>query len=284
MHKSDELQEVVHTVFERLKELNVDFYTAIIILFTEGSKDIIWWLESKANQQYSKMLVPYTPISYFNDLFEIKKNGGDLLSTCYSFDEKNELFHHLFESTDFKYVPEKQKQFLLGAEFATMSVALAKNTGIHITSYSKKSFSDQDNQIVKRFANVFDQAYTRFLDLQKAEAQAREAQIEAALERTRTQSMIMQHSSELDNTLRVFHEQVLLLGIKSAFSFLWLPDEEKSNHIFWAAWAEEKNNTTVFKSKAITYPLDRNEPATAQCLIDWKSDEPVVSYAVPPEG
>src|SRR6185295_16925711 len=91
---------------------------------------------------------------------------------------------------------------------------------------------------------------------------------------------IMQHSKELDDTLRVFHQQVLLLGINSAFSFLWLPDEDKDRHIFWAAWAE--NNSTVFRSKAINYPLDRNEPATAQCLVDWKSNEPVYSYHVPP--
>jgi hypothetical protein len=32
-------------------------------------------------------------------------------------------------------------------------------------------------------AKVFEQAYTRFLDLQKAEAQARESQIQLALER-----------------------------------------------------------------------------------------------------
>ncbi len=36
------------------------------------------------------------------------------------------------------------------------------------------------HDIFKRFAKVFEQTYTRFLDLQKAEAQAREAQIEAA--------------------------------------------------------------------------------------------------------
>ena len=34
--------------------------------------------------------------------------------------------------------------------------------------------------ILERFAKVFEQTYTRFLDLQKAEAQAREAQIEPA--------------------------------------------------------------------------------------------------------
>ncbi|HTE00871.1 MAG TPA: ATP-binding protein [Mucilaginibacter sp.] len=142
--------------------------------------------------------------------------------------------------------------------------------------------SSETTQILERFATMFSYTYTRFLDLQKAEAQVREAKIEAALERTRTQSMLMQHSTELDDTLRVFHQQVLLLGIQSAFSFLWLPDEEKDRHIFWAAWAE--NNSNNFKSKAIDYPLDRNEPATAQCLVDWKGNQPVVSYHVPPAG
>ncbi|MFI5159909.1 MAG: sensor histidine kinase [Sphingobacteriales bacterium] len=124
---------------------------------------------------------------------------------------------------------------------------------------------------------------TRAAELEKELAEKkRDLDIEVALERTRTQSMVMQHSNELDDTLRVFHEQVLHLGIKSAFSFLWLPDEEKDRHIFWAAWAE--NNAKDFKSKAIDYPLDRNEPATAQCLIDWKGKDPVVSYRVPPEG
>ena len=53
------------------------------------------------------------------------------------------------------------------------------------------------HDIFKRFAKVFEQTYTRFLDLQKAEAQAREAQIEAALERVRGRAMAMQNSDEL---------------------------------------------------------------------------------------
>jgi hypothetical protein len=48
------------------------------------------------------------------------------------------------------------------------------------------------HDVFRRFAKVFDQTYTRFLDLQKAEAQAREAQIEAAMERVRSRSMGMQ--------------------------------------------------------------------------------------------
>src|SRR6185436_6231129 len=160
-----------------------------------------------------------------------------------------------------------------------------------IINHLGEKFSATDNDILQRFGKVFEQTCTRFLDLQKAEAQTREAKIEAALERTRTQSMIMQNSKELDDTLRVFHEQVFLLGINSAFSFLWLPDEDRERHIFWAAWSEDlpagqagKNGSTAFKSKAIDYPLDRNEPATAQCLVDWKSNDPVIAYHVPPEA
>ena len=61
--------------------------------------------------------------------------------------------------------------------------------------------------IFKRFAKVFEQTYTRFLDLQKAEAQAREAQIELALERVRARTMAMQKSDELSKQ----HQSVLEL-------------------------------------------------------------------------
>src|SRR5881275_1407037 len=67
MRKSDELQDVVHTVFEKLNELNVELYTAIIFIFAEGSKDIVWWLENKASQQYARILVPYDDNHYLND-------------------------------------------------------------------------------------------------------------------------------------------------------------------------------------------------------------------------
>ena len=52
-----------------------------------------------------------------------------------------------------------------------------------------KLFSDEASIFFRRFAKVFEQTYTRFLDLQKAEAQARESQIQLALERVRARTM-----------------------------------------------------------------------------------------------
>src|SRR5665213_3085606 len=64
-----------------------------------------------------------------------------------------------------------------------------------------------------RFAKVFEQTYTRFLDLQKAEAQAREAQIQLALERVRARTMAMQNSNELPETALVLFQQLQDLGV-----------------------------------------------------------------------
>ena len=44
--------------------------------------------------------------------------------------------------------------------------------------------------LLERFAAEFDMTYTRLFDLQKAEAQAREAQIETALERVRSRTIV----------------------------------------------------------------------------------------------
>lgn len=134
-----------------------------------------------------------------------------------------------------------------------------------------------------RFAGVFDLAYKRFEDLKSTERQYREAQIELALERTRTQSMLMKHSSELNDISKTFHEQLLNLGIDSEFSFVWLPDEAKQEHMFWATWANEINGVTQYQSKAVKYPLDKTEPGTAKCYRDWESGQSLHETYIPPD-
>ncbi|HOI28503.1 MAG TPA: PP2C family protein-serine/threonine phosphatase [Melioribacteraceae bacterium] len=140
----------------------------------------------------------------------------------------------------------------------------------------------EDLSSLVRFAGVFDLAYKRFEDLKGAERQQREAQIELALERTRTQSMLMKHSSELNDISKTFHEQLLGLGIDSEFSFVWLPDEDKQEHMFWATWVNDINGTSQYQSKAVKYPLDKTEPGTAKCYADWESNQPVHETFVPP--
>ncbi len=284
MHHTGELQDVVNIVAQQLLQMKIDFDGGVFIVINdEVDHDLPFWAAAGAADYVQKATVPFIDRPIVALMMTAIRNREPFLMERYTREEKDEFLRHLFGHHPWNQTPEIRKRELLDREGGLCrSVCISRFTSIGMTNHRGREFSEADNKILQRFGNVLEQSYTRFLDLQKAEAQAREAQIEAALERTRTQSMIMQHSNELDETLRVFHQQVRLLGIDSAFSFLWLPDEDQDRHIFWAAWAE--NDPAVFRSKAINYPLDRNEPATAQCLIDWKGREPVVSYYVPPEG
>jgi hypothetical protein len=67
----------------------------------------------------------------------------------------------------------------------------------YIGAASAGEISTESWDLLERCASVFSLGYTRFSDLQLAEAQAREARIEAALERVRGRAMAMQNSDEL---------------------------------------------------------------------------------------
>jgi signal transduction histidine kinase len=240
MHKSEELEDVVRSVSERMKELDVEVYAAIIIIFSKDSKDTVWWVANKLNQEYSCMHVKYADYPFFVGLFQAKEIGKELFSARFSFSEKNELYNYLFEHTDFRHTPGEQKQFLLDAKTISFSAALAKDIGILITNYTEKTFSEKDNEILKRFANTFDQAYTRFNDLQKAEAQAREAQIETSLERVRSKAMAMQKSEDLAIAVSIIFEELEKLNHKIIRCGIAIHNKIKNTADLWTTTITDK--------------------------------------------
>ncbi|MGB5498369.1 MAG: hypothetical protein WBM77_05530, partial [Maribacter sp.] len=141
-------------------------------------------------------------------------------------------------------------------------IALAKNSSIQILRYTNRPYSGEDDEILKRFAKVFEQAYIRFRDLQKAEAQAREAQIEAALEKVRSRTMAMHKSEELAETALVLYEQFSVLGnIPDRMSIgifkeetkeieLWPTDQFGSqlNQRFRGFWKQSAVWTNLYKA------------------------------------
>jgi|GEM_PF-177360 len=213
MHKSDELQAVVNEVFERLRSLDIDMNVASIFIFKESSKDWEQWVASPDTDYSTHFHLPYTDNEIFKNLEDAKKSGKDFYAAQYSFDQKNEWFNYAFDNTEYSRIPDERKKFLLESEFFKISFALAKNTGLQIAKYSGENFSEKDNDALRRFSKVFEQAYMRFLDLQKAEAQAREAEIQLALERVRARTMAMQHSDELSKTASEMFKQIQTLGM-----------------------------------------------------------------------
>ena len=87
---------------------------------------------------------------------------------------------------------------------------------------------------------VFQQTYTRFLDLQKAEAQARESKVQLALERVRAKTMAMQKSEEVQDTTLILFQQFKSLGATTAQVSICIFDEQiKTGEMFLTS--TEKN-------------------------------------------
>ena len=238
MHTSKELQEVVRSVFERLNELQIELNTAIVITFNADSKDSVWWLLNKKNKEYSRIIIKYAEFPFLKELFKARAQGDKLVSGQYSKKEKNDLFNYFFEYSDFRYTPDDEKKYILGSEDFTFAVAVEKNIAIHFTRYSNKIFSAEENEIFKRFAKVFDQSYTRFLDLQNAEAQARESQVQLGLERVRARTMAMQKSDELQDAAIILFQQIKSLGVETGSCGFntWNKDEKAAT--VWMSSAE----------------------------------------------
>jgi signal transduction histidine kinase len=217
MHNSNELREVVAVVFQKLTELGfaLERGAAVVLIFSEGSKDHMQWIADNEHSYPMAFKIPYSDDAMVADIFREKENATDFFSKIYPFEEKNNYFKYLFELTDYKLVPQDVKRMLLEIEDYGFSIAFEKNSAILIATNTGKLVSEDEKEILKRFAKVFEQAYTRFLDLQKAEAQAREARIQLAMERVRARTMAMHKSDELTDVAGLLFKQVSELGIKA---------------------------------------------------------------------
>jgi signal transduction histidine kinase len=274
MHKSEELGEVITVVVEKLKELDFSVDDGVaLITFTEGSKDLTEWMENPGFISAINFHLPYFNHPVLNVLWEAKEKGEEFLYTRFNAEENKSFLNHIFEYSDFKHTPQDVKEFCLAAETYATSIALQKNTGIFINDYSGKSLTAKEIDILKRFSKVFEQTYTRFLDLQKAEAQGREAQIELALERVRARSMAMQSSDELVQASDVMYEELSKLDIKTIRIGICTMDAKTGAAEVWSRAEKDKRsgNHILGVVPKGTHPVFDN------MVKAWKANKPFYS-------
>ncbi|MCH8125428.1 hypothetical protein IIC38_05650 [candidate division KSB1 bacterium] len=212
MHQSEELQEVIRVVFEQLESLNLDIDASNINVHLKDSKDHYMWTAATSQRYDRRVHLPYFNHPFFTRYETALHNGEALLTDTMTFEEKNSFFVHFYTHAEFT-VPKKRKAYIAAAKGIARSTVLSKDTSLTIWNYKVVPYTPDENGIIKRFAQVFEQTYTRFLDLQKAEAQAREAQIEAALERVRAKAMAMHSSEDLATTVSVVFQELRTLHI-----------------------------------------------------------------------
>ena len=238
MHSSNELNDVVSILFEKLKELQIPATAVGIGIYIEGSKDLDSYVcgENEAGLVITNYRLPYFNNKISKEISQAFQKQLDFFVGHYSKKEKDSFYKYLLEHTpEFRHLPEDIKHMIFESPTYTISMVAVRNAVFNINDFEGKLLSDNEVDIIKRFARVFEQAYTRFLDLQKAERQAKEAQIEAALERVRSRSMAMHKSEELADLSLELVKQVQVLGEATWFCAFNIYDDDPRGSLEWGS-------------------------------------------------
>ena len=255
MQKSDELKEVIRVVYTQFVHLKINVDHAGFVVDYTPKGDWHFWIADE-QEIPSKITHPYFESVWAHQFNEAKEKGADFFATNLNFEEKNKFYNELLSYVP--GLPEASKDFYLSCPGLAATTVLFDNVSLYIENFSGTPYSDEENKILMRFGNVFQQTYTRFLDLQKAEAQAREANIETSLERVRSKAMAMHTTGDLSATVSAAFSELRKLGVETIRTGVALYSADKPAPVFYAS-------TTTEKDDALTI-VGSPDPSSHTCL------------------
>lgn len=146
--------------------------------------------------------------------------------------------------------------------------------GLGLTTY--QAINENELEIFKRFHLVFKLAYRRFMDIQQAEAQAREAQIETALERIRSRALSMHKSDEVGDVSDLLFSELEKMNINPTGFSIMVFDREQDKYELWRAKEVAHQGVyETFSIKAMYDKLDMHIPGfTEELESEWNSGSP----------
>ena len=274
MHKSEEVGYVSDMLFSELNQLDFEINGSSIVIIDEEKDTMELW---RARSDVA--VTPFERSSFNKAMKILKKNMPKwhpiFLSALNK--RKNYLLDELSGKRRLKFIDSIAEQYNYSSKEKNK---LIENTPKTISTHyiffklgylallSERNLSEENILIVRRFVEVFDFSYTRFLDIQKAEAQAREAQIEAALERVRARTMAMQKSNELAQTAAHLFSQLNGLGIKPYRCNIAIVEKEFKKCRIWST----TNSGNVIPTGS-ALPLDEY-PVLKEMYNGWKTQKP----------
>jgi len=241
MQKSEELKEVIKVVYDQFVHLNINVDHAGFVVDYIPRGDWHFWIADK-NDIPSKITHPYFESVWANQFEEAKQKGSDFFVTNLNFEEKNKFYNELLSYVP--GLPEESKNFYFSCPGLAVATVLSENVSLYIENFSGIPYSEEEIKIQMRFGKVFQQTFTRFLDLQKAEAQSRESQIELSLERVRAKTMAMHNSRDVGETAAVMVDELKKLGIETIRCGIGIMHEPGDMEL-WTIRIDEKDKTDI---------------------------------------
>ncbi len=260
MHHTREIADVISVVCDQLCTLGFDIENAWITIFQQEKTAFDLWRTVKGKMHPYAHAMPIAGNPHFESNLEAWERGDPVFSFELSHEEAREFNKHMvalwgdpaFESNSmdeasYVFIDARHKYGTMGAGFA---------------NEPPLEFSP----IIQRFACVFEQTYTRFLDLQKAEALARKTRQQASLDRVRGEIASMRTAEDLQRVTPLIWRELTTLGVPFFRCGVFIMDDEaKSIQSFMTTPTGEH-------LADITIPYDSASP-TMDVVESWRCCE-----------
>ncbi len=228
MHGSNDLAAATAVIYGELRRLGIESVRCGVVLLSKESRRARVFATSASAGSDSLELIGSFEMSghpSFEDQYRCWLNqenyftriGGEKLRSRYEL---------LRSSLSVPYLPPEHGEHEEHGYFFPFSEG-------QFYVWTQERYSGEAIGILSRFKAIVDLTFRRYLDLQRAEAQAREAQIEASLERVRSRTLAMQRSDELAETAAVLFRQLIALGIAPNRLYIAVIKDEDGNAEFW---------------------------------------------------
>lgn len=177
MRDSSALSGIIYKLYCELTNLDAKLDRCFIMIVNPENQGITWWMAGQEgllaeNGFFVQMNEHASHLMYLDYCKKRKKKWTYLFEGK----EKSDWDFFGFSKTELAKLPDPIKEFMASAKKVHLSGS-SDQFGSLVTG-SFEPLPDEQQEIISRFSIVFDQAYIRFLDLQKAEAQYKIIQAE----------------------------------------------------------------------------------------------------------
>ncbi|HEX6892664.1 MAG TPA: nuclear transport factor 2 family protein, partial [Chryseolinea sp.] len=275
MRSSSELADLIAVIHSEIGRLDKNLDRSFILLFDDDGSST-WWMSGNEkmplNRSYYMKHHKHAPyLACLKGWRKRERKWRYVLKGA----EKKKWDDFIFRESELAQLPKVIKSNMAGAKVAHWSSSFNRYGCISTGSYEPLGASSFD--LMVRFSRMFEQTYTRFLDLKKAEAQTREAQIELSLERVRARAMAMQSSTELGALIGMIYTELMRLDMNLNRCFIVLFDDT-GNSTWWMA-----SNESTDLNRGYFVPYSEH-PFNLACLDGWRRQDLKWTYVLEGKG
>ncbi|GAA4435307.1 hypothetical protein GCM10023188_27220 [Pontibacter saemangeumensis] len=274
MHHSFELSDVLSVLFEQYDLLGIHPVFSHLTLFDLENNRFSYRTTGRDGKRVqAEQIIDLDAIDAWKDSVENWKKGGPNQVNSHVYPKEIlpqvfQLFQEILSAVppEAKFYPEDFPNGL----FITQGYCRFGYVGFG----HNRQATEEEKEVVGKIAIEFERLYQRFIDLQRAEAQIREAHIAASLERVRASAMAMRSSDDVGNATGVLFNELDKLDISLLRCGLIIIDEKEKTMQVWRA-TTTKDGTIGQVTGKVSMAI---HPMLEAAYDSWRRKESFLRY------